>query len=104
MKHPVERIVKIWVKDLDENPRVQLRIHTCGFWFWTAAFMWVTYLFVASPGEWARFGLFITLQFSIYANWTSDYTGMSAAQAVIQTVHKVKVKETEDEVDVEVDE
>lgn len=83
--HPVVRIVGMFVKDLDENPKVQLRIHTVGFWYWTANFPLITYLFFFQPSLWLKYGLFITLIYSIYANWTSDYTGMSASQGVINT-------------------
>ena len=99
MEHPLERVVKVWVKDLDENPRVQLRIHTIGFWYWTVNFPIVAWLFIFEPHLWLKWGLFITLIYSIYANWTSDYTGMSASQSVINTT---TVAVTRDEVDVEV--
>ena len=100
--HPVQRIVRVWVKDLDENPRVQLRIHTIGFWYWTANFPIVAWLFIFEPHLWLKWGLFITLIYSIYANWTSDYTGMSASQSVINT--SVDVTSREGELDVEVTE
>ena len=94
--HPVHRIVRVFVKNLDENPRVQLRIHTIGFWYWTINFPIVAWLFIFEPHLWLKWGLFVTLVYSIYANWTSDYTGMSASQSVINT----EVKVTRDEVDV----
>ena len=59
-------------------------------------------LFLFWSHEWLKIGLFVTLIYSVYANWTSDYTGMSASQAVIQT--EVDVTASGDEVDVEVDE
>jgi hypothetical protein len=81
------RIVRVLVRNVDENPRLQLKIHTWGFWYWTVNFPIVTYLFFFQPGLWLRYGLFITLVYSIYANWTSDYTGMSSSQSVINTEH-----------------
>lgn len=77
--------VKAFVTNLDDNPKTQLRIHTVGFWYWTLNFPIVAYLFFFQPGAWMKWGLFITLIYSIYANWTSDYTGMAASQSVINT-------------------
>lgn len=79
------QLVGLFIKNLDENPHVQLRIHTAGFWYWTANFPVITYMFLFQPDAWAKWGLFITLIYSIYANWTSDYTGMSSSQSVINT-------------------
>ena len=82
---------KLWsligrdVNELDNNPKVQLRIHTIGFWYWTINFPIIAYMFFFQQGAWLKWGLFITLIYSIYANWTSDYTGMSSAQSVINT-------------------
>jgi hypothetical protein len=86
--HPLTKIGKLIGKDvdqLDNNPKVQLRIHTVGFWYWTINFPLIAYMFFFQPGAWLKWGLFITLIYSIYANWTSDYTGMSSAQSVINT-------------------
>ena len=83
--HPLGHFFKSFVKDVDENPRVQLKIHTWGFYYWTLNFPLVTYMFFYQPALWLQYGLFITLIYSIYANWTSDYTGMSSSQSVINT-------------------
>ena len=92
--HPLTKLIYIFkhdITELDENPHIQLKIHTVGFWYWTINFPLVTYLFFAQPDLWLRYGLFITLIYSIYANWTSDYTGMSSSQAVINTTTEVTV-------------
>lgn len=89
--HPLTRIAALIGKDvnrLDNDPRVQLKIHTVGFWYWTINFPIITYLFLFDQKWWLRWGLFVTLIYSIYANWTSDYTGMSSAQSVINTGDK----------------
>ena len=88
MAHPFTYIVKAIGRDvntLDNNPRVQLKIHTVGFWYWTINFPLITYMFFFQKHLWLQYGLFITLIYSIYANWTSDYTGMSSSQSVINT-------------------
>ena len=83
--HPAGHVLKLFIKDVDENPRIQLKIHTFGFWYWTINFPLITYMFFFQQGIWLKYGLFITLVYSIYANWTSDYTGMSSSQSVINT-------------------
>ena len=80
--HPSTHILRVFIKDIDTNPRWQNRIHTWGFYYWTLNFPLVTYLFFYQPDLWLKYGLFITLIYSIYANWTSDYTGMSASQGL----------------------
>jgi len=94
MSHPFTKLAGIIGKDvnkLDNDPRVQLKIHTVGFWYWTINFPIVIYLFFFQPAIWFKWGLFITLVYSIYANWTSDYTGMSSSQSVINTENNPSV-------------
>lgn len=88
MSHPITKLADLLGKDvskLDNDPRVQLKIHTFGFWYWSINFPIITYMFFFQDHLWLKYGLFITLVYSIYANWTSDYTGMSSSQAVINT-------------------
>lgn len=90
--HPLVKIIYMArrdVQELDNNPHTQLRIHTFGFWYWTLNFPLITYLFFFQQGLWLKYGLFITLIYSIYANWSTDYTGMSSAQSVINTDIKI---------------
>ena len=86
--HPITKLAKVIGKDvnkLDNDPKVQLKIHTFGFWYWTINFPIIAYMFFFLPAVWLKWGLFITLIYSIYANWSTDYAGMSSAQAVINT-------------------
>lgn len=84
-RHPLFTVVGLFVKDIDTNPKIQNRVHTVGFWYWTINFPLITWLFFFEPRAWTKWGLFITLIYSIYANWTSDYTGMSASQSLVST-------------------
>jgi len=89
--HPFTKVAGLIGKDvnqLDNNPNVQLKIHTVGFWYWTINFPIIAIMFFYFPHVWLKWGLFITLIYSIYANWTSDYTGMSSAQSVINTTDR----------------
>lgn len=90
--HGASVLVRVIIKDIDENPVLQERIHTIGFWYWTVNFPIITYLFFYQPVLWLKYGLFITLIYSIYANWTSDYTGMSASQG-LRKGHGTEVEE-----------
>lgn len=87
-RHPIIRILGLFINDIDNNPNIQLKIHTWGFYYWTINFPLIAYMFFFQPDAWAKWGLFITLIYSIYANWTSDYTGMSSSQSVINTSTK----------------
>ena len=91
--HPVGHFVKPFLEKVDNDPTIQLKIHKFGFYYWTINFPLVTYMFFFQPQAWNTWGLFITLLYSIYANWTSDYTGMSASQSVINT-QKVEITDS----------
>ncbi len=93
--HPIGHFLKLFISEVDDDPRIQLRIHTVGFWYWTINFPIITYMFFFQGDMWLKYGLFITLVYSIYANWTSDYTGMSSSQSVINTSGDVEIKDSE---------
>ncbi len=73
--------LKHFVNDFETNPDVQYTIHKWGMYYWTLNFILVTILFFGAPSLWLKWGLFITLIYSIYANWATDYGSMSAAEA-----------------------
>jgi hypothetical protein len=69
------------VRDLETNPRTQYKVHLWGAVYWLANFPFVIALFFFAPGLWLKLGVFITLFYSIYANFSTDYGGMSSALA-----------------------
>lgn len=69
------------IKDLETNPRTQYRVHYWGVIYWLVNFPLVIYLFFGLPVIWLKWGIFITLIYSIYANFATDYGAMSAALA-----------------------
>jgi hypothetical protein len=69
------------VKDLETNPRVQYKVHLYGAAYWLVNIPAVILLYLFAPGLWLKLGIFITLLYSIYANFATDYGGMSAAMA-----------------------
>lgn len=92
MAHPITKVTGLVGKDvnqLDNDPHLQLKIHTIGFWYWTINFPIITWLFLFDQRWWLKWGLFVTLIYSIYANWSTDYSGMSSSQTVINTTKEI---------------
>jgi hypothetical protein len=81
--HPLLRHgwLRLVIKDLETNPRTQYKVHLYGVVYWLANFPLVIALFFFEPALWLKLGVFITLMYSIYANFATDYGGMSAAMA-----------------------
>lgn len=73
--------LKFIVKDLETNPHTQYKVHLYGVVYWLVNFPAVTLLFFFAPALWLKLGIFITLVYSIYANFATDYGAMSAAMA-----------------------
>lgn len=73
--------LKFLVKDLETNPHTQYKVHLYGVVYWLINFPAVALLFFFAPGLWLKLGIFITLIYSIYANFATDYGAMSAAMA-----------------------
>jgi len=78
MRHNWARHV---VRDLETNPHTQYKVHLYGVIYWLINFPAVCYLFFGQPNLWTKLGIFITLIYSIYANFATDYGAMSAAMA-----------------------
>jgi hypothetical protein len=76
--------LKFVVKDLETNPQSQFSIHKWGAVYWLANFPLITCLYIFEPHLWLALGIFITLIYSIYANFATDYGAMSAALAAMQ--------------------
>jgi hypothetical protein len=80
---PRHGFLRLLVKDLETNPKTQYQVHRWGLYYWLANLPAVTLLFFLAPGVWVRWGLYITLIYSIYANTATDYGAMSAALAAM---------------------
>jgi hypothetical protein len=78
---PRHRWAKIFIRDLESNPYAQYRVHYFGVIYWLVNFPAVALLFFLEPRLWLKLGIFITLIYSIYANFATDYGSMSAAMA-----------------------
>jgi VIT1/CCC1 family predicted Fe2+/Mn2+ transporter len=73
------------IHDLEYEPRVQRRIHLVAAWVWLVSAIPILILFFFFPEEWLAWGVLITLLYSLYANFSTDYSGISAAQAAMGT-------------------
>lgn len=73
--------LKLIARDLETNPDTQYTVHKWGVYYWLINFPLITLLFFFEPVVWLKWGIFITLQYSIYANFSTDYAGLSAAMA-----------------------
>ena len=75
--------MNLFFKDLSTNPHTQYKVHMYGAIYWLVNFPAVTALFFLAPGLWVKLGVFITLFYSIYSNFATDYGSMSAALAAM---------------------
>lgn len=78
---PRNGFLRLLVRDLENNPHSQYKVHKWGVYYWVANIPAVTALFFLDPAVWLKWGIFITLIYSIYANFATDYGAMSAAMA-----------------------
>jgi hypothetical protein len=69
------------VNGLETDPHVQYKVHLYGVVYWLVNFIAVALLFFLTPSLWQKLGVFIILEYSIYANFATDYGAMSAAMA-----------------------
>jgi hypothetical protein len=74
----------LFIKDLETNPHTQYKVHFYGVIYWLINFPLVIALFFGLPSLWLKLGIFITLMYSIYANFATDYGSMSAAMAAFK--------------------
>jgi hypothetical protein len=83
--------LKYVIKDLETNPRTQYKVHFYGVLYWLINFPLITLLFFTEPTLWLKLGIFITLIYSIYANFATDYGSMSAAMAAFDMGNQLPV-------------
>lgn len=69
------------IRGFETDPHVQYKVHLYGAVYWLVNIPAVILLYAFAPGLWLKLGIFITLLYSIYANFATDYGGMSAAMA-----------------------
>jgi hypothetical protein len=76
--------LKFALHDLEYNPKTQYKVHLVAAIYWVINVPVIAALYIALPDIWLQVGLFITLIYSIYSNFATDYGAMSAALAAMQ--------------------
>ena len=69
------------VKGFEEDPEVQIKVHKWACVYWLVNFPVIAVLFVGFPKVWLGPGLFLNTFYSLYANFATDYDGLSSSQA-----------------------
>ena len=96
-----QRQIRTWVvrgvRAMEYNPYVQWRYHLVMSWVWLFSAVPILVLFFTFPSQWVRWGLLITLLYSLYANWVSDFTGVHAAWAALRGDQLAKKTHIEEE-------
>ncbi len=72
------------VRAMEYDAHTQWRYHLFMSWFWIFTIFPILVLFFCYPQGWLRWGVFITLVYSLYANWVSDFGAMHAAWAALR--------------------
>jgi len=69
------------IKGLETDAHIQYKVHFWGSVYWLVNLPGVLVLYFFFPHLWVKIGILITLVYSVYANFATDYGGMSAAMA-----------------------
>jgi hypothetical protein len=75
--------LKLVIHDLEYNPRTQYKVHIAASYFWIITAAPILLLFFGFPEQWLQWGVLITLLYSLYANFATDYGAASAALAAM---------------------
>jgi hypothetical protein len=73
--------LKVFVKDLENNPKTQASIHKWACVYWLVNFPIIFGLFFFAPHVWVAIAMLINTAYSLYANFATDYGALSAAQS-----------------------
>ena len=73
--------IRIFVRDIEGNPQTQYKIHRTAMRFWLANAVVAVAVLVFAPGTWAKVSVLYLVLVSLYANWSTDFGAMSAAEA-----------------------
>lgn len=81
LRRPHHSWLRRVVKGLEDDPKVQVRIHKWACVYWLVNFPIVAFLFFGLPSAWVYVGLLLNTFYSLYANLATDYDGLSSSQA-----------------------
>jgi hypothetical protein len=71
------------IRTFETNPNWQYKFHLAAMMFWIVNFIVGTIVVLRYPAMWLSIGVYYVFALSIYANWTSDYTAVSATLAAM---------------------
>lgn len=72
------------IHSMEYDPHTQWRYHLAMVWFWLVTITPILVLFFGFEHQWIRWGVFITLIYSLYANWATDFGALHAAWAAFR--------------------
>ena len=73
--------LRVFVRDVEGNPRTQYRIHMWAARFWAANAIAAVIVYVLAPALWSRISVLYLVLVSLYANIATDSGAMAAANA-----------------------
>ena len=76
--------VRVLIRDVEGNPQTQYKIHRFAMRFWLANAVVAVIVFTFAPGVWAEVSVLYLVLVSLYANWSTDFGAMSAAEAAAE--------------------
>lgn len=71
------------IHTFETNPRWQYKFHLVMMVFWIINFIAGTVVVLLYPNLWLTIGVYYVFALSVYANWTSDFTAVSATIAAM---------------------
>lgn len=82
-------VVRI-AQHFNADPHFQYRLHLVATYLWLANMLTAVVVFVFAQGFWSRFSVLYLVLVSLYANFATDYDGVSSSEAAIhaQAVHE----------------
>jgi hypothetical protein len=68
-------------RKFEADPGFQTRFHLIFTYIWLINLVIVPFVFFLASTVWAKYSLFYVLEVSLYANFATDYDGVSSSEA-----------------------
>lgn len=73
--------LRLLAQRFEGDPRAQYAWHKWASRFWAANVPAVIFIFTFEPVIWQKISVLYLVLVSLYANWATNFTGMSSAEA-----------------------
>jgi hypothetical protein len=83
-QHRARRLLLRGIRAMEYDPHTQWHFHLFMTWAWLISAAPILVLFFWFPTQWLRWGLLITLLYSLYANFATDFGAVHAAWAALR--------------------